>query len=102
MIRSWIIASFFSLTVVWSGRPPTATDSIPMPPLSELVRLHEESALIARPAKVAAIALNTAALEENDARAVVTDVELETGLRADDPVRFGAARIVDAVVETRT
>jgi uncharacterized NAD-dependent epimerase/dehydratase family protein len=71
----------------------------PIPPLAELVRLHEEAALIARPAKVAAIALNTAALEEDDARAIVTDVELETGLPADDPVRFGAARIVDAVLE---
>jgi uncharacterized NAD-dependent epimerase/dehydratase family protein len=74
----------------------------PIPPLVDLVRLHEESALIARPAKVAAIALNTAALDEDDARAAVTDVELETGLPADDPVRFGPARLVDAVLDSRT
>jgi len=73
----------------------------PIPPLSELVRLHEESALIARPATVAAVALNTAALDDDDAAAAVTDAELETGLPADDPVRFGAARIVDAVLEHR-
>jgi D-glutamate N-acetyltransferase len=73
----------------------------PIPPLSELVRLHEEAALIARPATVAAVALNTAAVDEDTARAAVTDVELETGLAADDPVRFGAQRIVDAVLESR-
>ena len=50
---------------------------------------------------MAAVALNTAALEDDDAAAAVTDVELETGLPADDPVRFGAARIVDAALENR-
>jgi D-glutamate N-acetyltransferase len=74
----------------------------PMPPLAELVRLHEENALIARAAKVVAVALHTGAVEDDDdARALITDVELETGLPADDPVRFGAARIVDAVLEHR-
>ena len=74
----------------------------PIPPLADLVRLHEEASLIARPAKVAAIALNTADVDEDTARAAITDTELETGLPADDPVRFGAARIVDAVLEGRT
>ena len=74
----------------------------PIPSLSELVALHEENALIARRAKVAAVALNTAALAGDDARASVTDAELETGLPADDPIRFGAARIVDAVLDART
>src|SRR5262245_24847505 len=36
----------------------------PMPSLRELVELHERTALLARPAKVAAIALNTSALDE--------------------------------------
>jgi uncharacterized NAD-dependent epimerase/dehydratase family protein len=47
---------------------------------------------------VAAIALNTAALSEEDARAAVAAVEAETGLRADDPVRFGPDRLLDAVL----
>jgi uncharacterized NAD-dependent epimerase/dehydratase family protein len=70
----------------------------PIPPLSELVELHERIALPVRPARVAAVALNTSALGEEDARAAVAAAEDETGLPADDPVRFGAAKLVDAVL----
>ena len=70
----------------------------PMPSLSSLVELHERTALIARPAPVAAIALNTRGMSEEDARRAVADAEQETGLLADDPVRFGAAKLVDAVL----
>ncbi|HEY6017124.1 MAG TPA: DUF1611 domain-containing protein, partial [Gaiellaceae bacterium] len=68
----------------------------PMPSLSFLVDLHERISLGARPATVAAIALNTRALDEDAARAAIEDAERETGLPADDPVRFGAAKLVDA------
>jgi uncharacterized NAD-dependent epimerase/dehydratase family protein len=72
---------------------------LPMPPLSELVELHERIALKARPARVAAIALNTRALAGDDeARAAIAAAEAETGLPADDPVRFGAGRLLDAVL----
>jgi D-glutamate N-acetyltransferase len=70
----------------------------PMPSLSELVDLHERTALIARPSPLAAIALNTRALEEEAARTAIEQAERETGIPADDPVRFGAATIVDAVL----
>jgi len=70
----------------------------PIPPLRELVELHERLALPARPARVAAVALNTRALGDDEARAAVAAAEEETGLPADDPVRFGAARLVDAVL----
>jgi len=70
----------------------------PIPPLSELVDLHERLALPARPARVVAVALNTRALSEDEARAAVEAAGVETGLPADDPVRFGAARLVDAVL----
>jgi uncharacterized NAD-dependent epimerase/dehydratase family protein len=70
----------------------------PIPPLGELVELHERLALPARPARVAAIALNTRVLGEEEARATVAAAEAETGLPADDPVRFGAAKLVDAVL----
>jgi uncharacterized NAD-dependent epimerase/dehydratase family protein len=71
----------------------------PLPPLTELVELHERSSLPARPAKVAAVALNTAHLDEADARAAIAEAADETGLPTDDPVRFGAGRLVDAVLE---
>jgi len=70
----------------------------PLPPLADLVELHERLALPVRPARVAAVALNTRALDEDEARAAVAAAEAETGLPADDPVRFGAARLVDAVL----
>ena len=70
----------------------------PIPPLAELVQLHERAALPIRPSRVAAIALNTRRLAEEEARAAVAAAEAETGLPADDPVRFGAARLVDAVL----
>ena len=70
----------------------------PIPPLSDLVELHERLALPARPARVVAVALNTRELGEAEARAAVARAEAETGLPADDPVRFGAATLVDAVL----
>jgi uncharacterized NAD-dependent epimerase/dehydratase family protein len=70
----------------------------PIPPLRELVELHERLALPARRARVAAVALNTRDLGDDEARAAVAAAEEETGLPADDPVRFGAAKLVDAVL----
>ncbi|HEX4323128.1 MAG TPA: DUF1611 domain-containing protein [Gaiellaceae bacterium] len=70
----------------------------PIPALRELVELHERIALPVRPARVAAVALNTRALGEAEALAAVAAAEEETGLPADDPVRFGAAKLVDAVL----
>ncbi len=70
----------------------------PLPPLSDLVELHERASLPARPARVAAIALNTRGLEEPAARAAAAEASEETGLPADDPVRFGAGTLLDAVL----
>ena len=70
----------------------------PIPPLRELVELYERLALPARPARVAAVALNTRTLAEAEARAAVAAAQEETGLPADDPVRFGAGKLVDAVL----
>jgi uncharacterized NAD-dependent epimerase/dehydratase family protein len=70
----------------------------PIPPLAELVELHERISLPARRARVACIALNTAALDEAAARAAIAAVEAETGLPADDPVRFGGGRLVDVLL----
>ena len=70
----------------------------PIPSLSELVDLHERMSLKLRPAKVAAIALNTSTVSEDSAREAIAAAEEETGLRTDDPVRFGAERLLDAVL----
>jgi uncharacterized NAD-dependent epimerase/dehydratase family protein len=70
----------------------------PLPPLAEWVDLHERIALPARRSKVACIALNTRFVSEDEAHAAIAAAEEETGLPADDPVRFGAGKLVDAVL----
>src|SRR5207342_2314205 len=70
----------------------------PLPPLRKIVELHERASLPSRPARVAAIALNTRALGDEEARAAAIAVEDETGLPTDDPVRFGAGNVLDAVL----
>jgi D-glutamate N-acetyltransferase len=71
----------------------------PIPPLAELVGLHEALALPARPARVATIALNTRRLTEEEAKRAIAEAEKETGLPADDPVRFGPVRLLEAILE---
>ena len=51
-----------------------------------------------RRAKVAAIALNTRLLGEDEAREAVAATSAETGLTVDDPVRFGPQLLLDAVL----
>jgi uncharacterized NAD-dependent epimerase/dehydratase family protein len=75
------------------GYPGHALRSLP-----ELIELHERIALPARPARVAAIALNTRLLDEAGARAAIAAAEGETGLPTDDPVRFGAGELVEAAL----
>jgi uncharacterized NAD-dependent epimerase/dehydratase family protein len=70
----------------------------PLLPLPELVELHERISLPRRPARVACIALNTAGMDEGEARAAIADAEAQTGLPADDPVRFGAGGLLNAVL----
>ncbi|MER3410355.1 MAG: DUF1611 domain-containing protein [Thermoleophilia bacterium] len=70
----------------------------PIPPLPELVEVHERISLPARRARVAALALNTRLLDEEGARRAIAAAQEETGLPADDPVRFGPARLLDALL----
>jgi D-glutamate N-acetyltransferase len=72
-------------------------ERFPIPPLSQLVTLHEDISLLPRKARVHAIALNTRSLDDGVARRAVEQAEHETGLPADDPVRFGAGKLVDAL-----
>ena len=73
-------------------------EGYPLLSLPKLVALHEAISLTRRPAAVACIALNTRHLDDGEARAVIADAETQTGLVTDDPVRFGAGRLLDAVL----
>ena len=70
----------------------------PLPPLAELVELHERASLPRRRATVAAVALNTAGLDDDAAATAIAQASAETGLPACDPVRSGAAALLDAVL----
>jgi len=87
-----------------AGRTITEGDPTesPLPSLRELIDLHERMSLKRRPAKVVAISLNTFAESEEDARAAIAAAEEETGLPADDPVRFGAGKLLEAVLKARS
>ena len=69
-----------------------------LPSLPELIELHERIALPLRPARVACVALNTEGLDDEAARDSIAAVAEETGLPTDDPVRFGARLLLDAVL----
>ena len=70
---------------------------LPVPPLPALVRMYEAAASWASPARVWAVALNTFGTEETEARRLLEAASAATGLPADDPVRFGSERILDAI-----
>lgn len=72
--------------------------SRPIPPLSEVIGLYEDAVRVVRPAPVAAIALNTKHLDDEGARRAIAEAEDATGLVADDVVRNGPERMLDAVL----
>jgi len=79
----------------------TAVDGderFPIPPLREVGDLYERVGLLARPPRVRAIALNTRGLDDAAAQSAVDAAEAATGLPTTDPVRFGAGRLLDALV----
>lgn len=70
-----------------------------IPPLPKLIPLYEHMAGWMRPAKVAAIAVNTVGLSEEAAATYVQELEQETGLPCCDPVRHGADRLLDGILK---
>jgi D-glutamate N-acetyltransferase len=83
---------------------------LPVRTLMELVRIYEEAARWSRPpgadqARVAGLALNTAALDDREASRAIFDAAAESGLPAADPVReghTGADRLARALLDARS
>lgn len=74
---------------------------VAIPPLPQVIRLYEmvgSAAGAFAPVRVVAIALNTAHLEVSDAQLAIEQTQVETGLPCTDVVRFGAEKLLDAVV----
>jgi len=72
--------------------------SFPIAELGPFIELHERIAGMVAPSKVVGLALNTSLYASDDeARGVIEAIAGETGLPADDPVRFGADGLWPAV-----
>ena len=71
----------------------------PIPPLTTVLRGYEEAASWLRPSKVVGVALNTYDLSEEAAKDAILKVEDELGLPATDPIRYGVANLLDAIVK---
>ena len=71
-------------------------EGLPVRSLKECIAIYEDAATWRHPpgpgrARVAAVAMNTALLDDEEARAAIRGAEDETGLLVVDPIREGAA-----------
>jgi uncharacterized NAD-dependent epimerase/dehydratase family protein len=80
-----------------AGQQTVEDFDVVIPDLRALARDHERLVARVKPARCVAIALNTASLDDVHSRAAIAAAEAETGLPADDVVRFGAAKLWAAV-----
>jgi len=80
-----------------AGQKTVEDFDVVIPDLRSLARDHERLVARVKPARCVAVALNTASLDDVHARAAIAAAEAETGLPADDVVRFGAAKLWAAV-----
>lgn len=71
--------------------------NVPLPSLSEFIRIYETVAGWIKPAKVHGIALNTLHFSDQEAQNFIETYEQETGLPVTDPVRFGAEKLVNSL-----
>jgi uncharacterized NAD-dependent epimerase/dehydratase family protein len=70
---------------------------IPVPGYRALIRTYEALCANVKPARVVAIALNTAGLDEAAARAAIDEARAQTGLPCDDLVRYGPDALYAAI-----
>jgi uncharacterized NAD-dependent epimerase/dehydratase family protein len=70
--------------------------SVPIPPLRELIALYEAFLHPLHSGRVVGVAINGAGMTDAEVEAAVTAAERETGLPAADPLRHCAARLWEA------
>lgn len=70
----------------------------PLPDLKACIEANLAAARLTNPdVRCVGVAVNTAKLTEEEARACLAGIEQDLGLPTTDPIRFGAAPIVDAI-----
>ncbi|MEX1148033.1 MAG: DUF1611 domain-containing protein, partial [Sphingomonadales bacterium] len=73
-------------------------DDYPQPGLEECVDAYERAARLTNPgARVVGVSLNTSAMSDIDARALMTETAGRLNLPCVDPVRTGVAPVVDVL-----
>lgn len=82
------------------GRTHIRRYQVPIPPLHRVCAIYEEAAGWLKPASTVAVALNTHGLADEAALTAIREAEREAGLPATDPVRYGAAPILNALLAT--
>jgi uncharacterized NAD-dependent epimerase/dehydratase family protein len=70
-----------------------------IPPLADVIALHEAIAGPLRPARTIGVSLNTSDLTDDEARRAIETVARETGLPTTDPVRYDTAPLVNAILD---
>lgn len=91
-----VLPDFLVLCHAPTRRHMRHTD-IPIPPLDEVVRLHQAVLQPIHPPSVVGVALNCYGMSEKRFRQVLNQVRTLTGLPVVDPVRTGVADLADAV-----
>jgi len=80
-----------------AGRAHYKRLDLVIPPVTDIVRLHEQLMAPHKPSRVVALAVNTSALADAPARREVDRLQEQTGLPTTDVIRFGCAAIYDAI-----
>ncbi len=84
-----------------AGRRRIRHSGMDMLPLREVIDLNERMAGIILPSRVIGIAANTRRLGSEEAEREVKSTEDQLGLPTTDVVRFGAGKLVEAVLKAR-
>ncbi len=78
----------------YPGRERIKSYRIKIPPLAEMIKLHEDMARPVKPCRVIGISLNTQGLSEEQAKREIAETEQKTGLLTIDPVRLGCEKMI--------
>lgn len=74
---------------------------MPLPSVTEVIRICEAAIAPLRESRVIAVSLNTWDLSDEEAEAAVERISRETGLPTTDPVRFDPAPLAEAILGAR-
>jgi uncharacterized NAD-dependent epimerase/dehydratase family protein len=81
------------------GRKVVQEHSVPIPGLRQLVDLYERAAEPVYASRVVGLSLMCVGMTEAEAKEALAEAQVETGLPAADPVRFGVEPLLDRLGE---